>query len=95
MKIRIVGIRANIKAKITIPKEPKIADPPQIIAIHAPHAAPWDTPIVEGAASGFPKLLCKIHPHIPSIEPTNIEVRTWGSLRLNNISAPLLSGLFR
>lgn len=52
-----VGIIAKIKAKSTIQIEPLRILPPQIIAIQAPHAAPCETPIVDGAAKGFPNEL--------------------------------------
>ena len=80
-KIKRVGIKANINAQITITTEdPATMPEKQTIAMQAPHDAPCETPIVEGAAKGFPKLLCKTQPQIPKIAPAISEHKTCGSL---------------
>lgn len=86
-KIKRVGINANINAQIITNTEDSTPKPDkQTIAIQAPQDAPCETPIVEGAAKGFPKLLCKIHPQIPKTPPAIIEHKTWGSLKLKSTS---------
>ena len=85
-KIKSVGIIAKIKAKITTNIEELIASElKQIIATQAPHAAPCETPIVLGAASGLPRLLCNMHPQIPKTAPAISEHSMWGSRKFTSI----------
>ena len=80
-KIKRVGINANINAQTTTTtEEPATRPEKQTIAMHAPQDAPCETPIVEGAAKGFPKLLCKMQPQIPKTPPAINEHKTCGSL---------------
>lgn len=91
--ISSVGIRANINAKITITTEEAANVPPtHIIAMQAPHDAPWETPIVDGAAKGLDKLLCKMHPQIPRAAPAIKEHKTCGNLRFTIINDAWLFG---
>lgn len=55
--IVIVGIIAKTKANNTIHIDPLSKLPQHIIAMQAPHAAPCETPMVDGAAKGLPKEL--------------------------------------
>lgn len=75
-KIINVGIRANMNAKSTTEIEVPNKLAPKTIAIQAPHEAPCETPIVEGAANGLPNELCKTQPHTPSMLPANSEHKT-------------------
>ena len=90
-KIISVGISAKIKANAITQIDEAIKVPPQIIAMHAPQAAPCDTPIVEGEANGLPSELCKMQPQIPRIKPATNEHKTWGSRKLNKIIEALQS----
>lgn len=86
-----VGISANTKAKAITQIEEAIKVPPQIIAIQAPQAAPCETPIVEGEASGLPSELCKMQPQIPRTHPAINEHKTCGSLKSKSTIEALLS----
>lgn len=86
-----MGISANRKARTIIQIDDAIKVPPQIIAIHAPVAAPCETPMVDGEASGLPRELCRMHPQIPRTHPAINEHKVCGSLKLNNIIEALLS----
>lgn len=90
-KITSVGISANKKARAIIQIEDAIKLPPQIIAMHAPAAAPCETPIVEGEASGLPRELCRMQPQIPRTHPATNEHKVCGSLKLNSTIEALLS----
>src|SRR5690606_26684250 len=78
---------ANPNAAVTIVQLPRTLSP-NTMTVAAPTAAPQDTPITAGSASGLPKTPCMTAPDAPSAAPTSTASATRGNRTSHSALSP-------
>ena len=92
MTIMEVGMSAKTNALATIPAPPM--ETPRIMASVAPRVAPAETPVVNGSARGFFRVLCMQAPATARPAPAMIPAAILGMRRSNMTSSLVISWMF-